>query len=111
MGVAPIQEGRMVMVMSKRMSIRDHVVELCEALDPHHQGLAWPDPIEWDGRPLERQASDMIALARSITKYGPREGSAVDLPRLRLAIKRLGRRLRENARRRRDQAFVEGGGS
>lgn len=39
------------------------ILDLTHALDPHHQGECWPDPIEWDGRPLDRQARDTLGLA------------------------------------------------
>ncbi|MEW5765394.1 MAG: hypothetical protein ACOYXN_03245 [Acidobacteriota bacterium] len=42
--------------------IPDLILEASEALDPNHQGVQWPDPIEWDGRPLRDQARDLSAL-------------------------------------------------
>lgn len=47
------------------MSLRDLILEACEALDPHHQGPQWPDPVVWDGRPLEEQARDLCPLLDS----------------------------------------------
>jgi stress response protein SCP2 len=44
------------------MSLRSLILEGCEALDPNHQGLGWPDPIKWDGRPLREIATDLCAL-------------------------------------------------
>lgn len=41
---------------------REMVLELCECLDPHHQGAGWPDPIAWDGRPLAEQHRDLMVL-------------------------------------------------
>ena len=41
------------------------VTELSEALDPQHQGIYWPDPISYDGRPLKEQASDLLVLAEA----------------------------------------------
>jgi len=42
---------------------RAAILALSEALDPQRQGMCWPDPIEWDGRPLTDQASDLLVLA------------------------------------------------
>lgn len=39
--------------------------EAVEALDPDHQGEHWPNPIDWDGRPLADQASDLLVLLES----------------------------------------------
>jgi len=44
---------------------RAKVLELSEALDPCHQGSCWPDPIAWDGRSLDVQARDLVALAKA----------------------------------------------
>jgi len=41
------------------------VRELCEALDPGHCGVCWPDPIAWDGRRIRRQARDLLVLGES----------------------------------------------
>jgi hypothetical protein len=43
--------------------LRPLVMALADALDPYHQGEGWPDPIAWDGRLLEEQARDLLALA------------------------------------------------
>lgn len=32
------------------------------ALDPERQGLGWPNPVHWDGRPLDEQARDVSSL-------------------------------------------------
>ena len=45
------------------MITKEMVYALAEALDPDHQGEAWPDPIAWDGRPLQEQAEDLLVLA------------------------------------------------
>jgi hypothetical protein len=44
------------------LDLRQAVLGLSEALDPQHQGECWPDPIAWDGRPLEIQGRDLLAL-------------------------------------------------
>lgn len=38
------------------------LTEACLHLDPHQQGAQWPDPIRWDGRPLQEQARDICVL-------------------------------------------------
>ncbi|MEW5765742.1 MAG: hypothetical protein ACOYXN_13625 [Acidobacteriota bacterium] len=43
-------------------TLRALILEAAEALDPSHQGVQWPDPIEWDGRPLRDQARDLYTL-------------------------------------------------
>jgi len=43
-------------------TLRSLILEGFEALDPHHQGLCWPDPIAWDGRPLREIARDLCSL-------------------------------------------------
>ena len=45
------------------MITREIVLELSEALDPQHQGICWPDPIAWDGRPVREQMEDLLVLA------------------------------------------------
>jgi hypothetical protein len=44
------------------MGLRSAILAMSEALDPHHQGVQWPDPIAWDGRPLADQARDLLSL-------------------------------------------------
>lgn len=44
---------------------RARVLALAAALDPQRQGGQWPDPIRWDGRPLDEQMRDLLALATS----------------------------------------------
>ena len=51
------------MTQTRETTMRARVLELSEALDPQRQGECWPDPIAWDGRPLEEQAADLLALA------------------------------------------------
>lgn len=51
-------------------TLRDAILAASEALDPQHQGDCWPDPIAWDGRPLARQARDLLILAR---EFGMRD--------------------------------------
>ena len=41
--------------------LRDALHAAYAALDPHHQGAGWPDPIAFDGRPLAEQAADLLA--------------------------------------------------
>ena len=48
---------------TRHADLREAVLTLSHALDPHRQGECWPDPIAWDGRPLEEQARDLLALA------------------------------------------------
>jgi hypothetical protein len=43
-------------------TLRQLILEGFEALDPHHQGVGWPDPIAWDGRGLKEIARDLAAL-------------------------------------------------
>jgi hypothetical protein len=43
-------------------TLRSLILEGFEALDPKHQGLGWPDPIRWDGRPLKEIASSLCAI-------------------------------------------------
>ena len=38
------------------------IITASEHLDPDHQSAIWPDPTEWDGRPLDEQARDLCAL-------------------------------------------------
>lgn len=42
-------------------ALREALLDLYEALDPQHQGECWPDPIEWDGRPLREQAEEALS--------------------------------------------------
>jgi hypothetical protein len=42
-------------------TLRSLIMRAFEALDPHHQGICWPNPIAWDGRPLREIASDLCA--------------------------------------------------
>lgn len=48
---------------SEHEPLRSALMELCEALDPQHQGVDWPDPIAWDGRPLRVQAEHLLSVA------------------------------------------------
>lgn len=59
--------------------LRDAILALSDALDPHHQGEQWPDPIAWDGRPLDRQASDLLALADNPDASLEVEAAAADM--------------------------------
>ena len=43
-------------------ALRDAIYTAVLALDPDRQGVCWPDPIAWDGRPLEEQAEDLMVL-------------------------------------------------
>lgn len=45
------------------MITREMVYGLSESLDSQHQGIQWPDPIKWDGRPLRKQAEGLLVLA------------------------------------------------
>lgn len=45
------------------MKLKKLVLNLAEALDPDHQGLGWPDPIKWDGRPLREMIPGLMLLA------------------------------------------------
>ena len=54
--------------MRKRKSLGDLIVEASEMLDPQHQGQHWPDPIAWDGRPLDLQAMDLVPLLEGEAK-------------------------------------------
>lgn len=42
------------------------VRDVSEALDPHHQGVQWPDPYRWDGRPAVEQLSDLLVLVDAV---------------------------------------------
>lgn len=50
--------------------LEDLVREAREYLDPQHQGEGWPDPIEWDGRPLDEQAVDLTTLLDARARDG-----------------------------------------
>lgn len=43
-------------------ALRAAILRASEVLDPQHQGDQWPDPIAWDGRPLMKQAEDLLSL-------------------------------------------------
>lgn len=68
--------------MDKAMNIKlaEMIREASEALDPQRQGPQWPDPIEWDGRPLEEQGRDLcVALdAAAETAESRGEGRRAD---------------------------------
>lgn len=61
---------------------RAMVLELTEAMDPQRQGAGWPDPIRWDGRSLDEQARDLLALVQddvgdvTATHHDPRVAKA-----------------------------------
>ena len=42
--------------------LRTLILEANELLDPQHQGLQWPAPIEYDGRPLDEIARDLTVV-------------------------------------------------
>lgn len=70
-------------------TLRSLIITAHEALDPHHQGVCWPDPIAWDGRPLREIARDLCSLLDA-------QGAA-DLRRLSAALwQRSGRPRRRN---------------
>jgi hypothetical protein len=48
------------------------VRRVSEALDPGHQGMEWPEPEAWDGRPGAVQLADLLVLveARVLDDYG-----------------------------------------
>jgi len=48
--------------MGRTEAVRAAIYDLSLALDPHRQGVCWPDTIAWDGRPLDEQARDLLAL-------------------------------------------------
>lgn len=50
--------------MHYHVSLASALRSLALALDPYRLGECWPDPIAWDGRPLDEQARDMLSLAR-----------------------------------------------
>lgn len=59
--------------------------EATETLDPHHQGVHWPDPLAWDGRPLVEQAQDLIPILEAADQEALAEALAAaiaDLPTL-----------------------------
>jgi hypothetical protein len=69
--------------------LRAAVLALSEALDPLHQAGCWPDPIAWDGRPLEEQAHDLVALAGARIEdfdVGPITRAAVEVRRALRAV-------------------------
>ena len=43
-------------------TLADMILETHKFLDPQQQSLVWPNPIAWDGRPLDEQARDLCAL-------------------------------------------------
>ncbi len=43
-------------------TLQSLIIKASEALDAAHQGDQWPNPVEWDGRPLDDQARDLCAL-------------------------------------------------
>jgi len=47
-------------------SLRDLILKASEVIDPYHQAISWPDPIAWDGRPLNEQARDLAVLLKSL---------------------------------------------
>ncbi len=53
------------------------ILAACEALDPQHQGMQWPDPIVWDGRPLEEQAADLYRLLLAKEEAGEDVAAAI----------------------------------
>jgi len=52
--------------------MKELVVEVAEILDPQHQGVDWPDPVAWDGRPVDQQLSGLLGLvkAQAVGSYG-----------------------------------------
>lgn len=56
--------------MAQAPDLRALILEALEYLDPQHQGLGWPDPIAWDGRPLDEQARDLTVLLDAPAQYG-----------------------------------------
>ncbi len=42
--------------------VRERILAASLKLDPHRQGDCWPDPIAWDGRPLDEQLADLEVL-------------------------------------------------
>ena len=80
-----------VMLSRTERTLAAHLLALCEAMDPCHQGLAWPDPIRWDGRPIDVQARNVLSLARSISRYGLRPESPIRLSDLRREMARITR--------------------
>lgn len=63
--------------------LRTLVLAVSEALDPAHQGDCWPDPVAWDGRPLDEQALDLLVVVESRVEdeYGRPTVSWADLAR------------------------------
>jgi hypothetical protein len=53
------------MHMQTDQLLRSLILTAHEILDPHHQGVCWPDPIAWDDRPLREIASDLCAVLDS----------------------------------------------
>ena len=53
--------------------LRSAIVEAARAIDPMRQSECWPDPIAWDGRPLDEQASDMLAIVETPSVYAALE--------------------------------------
>jgi len=51
--------------MTMKAELREAIYQLSNAIDPDHQSDCWPDPIKWDGRPLQEQLSDLIVLAEA----------------------------------------------
>lgn len=51
-------------------SLRALLLDASELLDPQHQRVIWPDPVEWDGRPLREQARDILVLLDSRAEAG-----------------------------------------
>jgi hypothetical protein len=51
--------------------LRALVLEASDALDPEHQGDAWPDPLAWDGRPVDVQAGDLLVLVEAEAEAAP----------------------------------------
>jgi len=53
--------------------LRSLILTAHEVLDPHHQGVCWPDPIAWDGRPLREIARDLcVVLDAEVERYTDR---------------------------------------
>lgn len=48
--------------MTTTTTLTDLIYRASEHLDPQRQGAQWPNPIEWDGRPLAEQARDLCAV-------------------------------------------------
>lgn len=64
-----------ITTLNAPQDLRDLIIQAHEELDPDHQGMGWPDPVEWDGRSLEDQAADVATLLGAM-RFGMDPASA-----------------------------------